>query len=179
MAKRDLIESNYERLYDRLVFYAMGLLRDRRDAEDAVNEVYASILQREGVSFENETALKSYLVRSVRNRALDRLEKKDGLRHAAPLSSLRIIDIQVREETFMELDEKLLDEIRRCVEALPPRTRRVVEMVMVDGMKYTDVARGLGISVNSVKTLLQRGTGMLRRHFAGREDLFMLHLLLI
>lgn len=104
MADHDLIESSYDRLYDRLVFFATGILRNRRDAEDTVHEVYVSILRREGLSFENEKALKSYLVRSVRNRAIDRLEKIDGLRHALPISGLWLIDMQVREETFMDTD---------------------------------------------------------------------------
>jgi RNA polymerase sigma-70 factor (ECF subfamily) len=179
MAIDELIESTWDRLHDRLVFYAMGLVRDRRDAEDTVHEVYASLLQREGVDFENEKALTVYLIRSVRNRAIDRLEKKDGLRRATPLSELRAIDMQVREQTIADIDEELLAEIRSRVELLPPQTRRVLEMVMVDGMKYGEAARELGISVNSVKTLLQRATRLLRRHFAGREEAMMLHLLMM
>ena len=40
-------------------------------------------------------------------------------------------------------------------------------------MKYQEVADQLGVSINTVKTLLKNGMRYLRERFAGRVDLFL------
>lgn len=60
---------------------------------------------------------------------------------------------------------------------LPPKTRSIIIGVFYEGKKYREVAEELNISVNTVKTMLNSGVATLRKHFKGREDVFLLHLI--
>ncbi len=57
---------------------------------------------------------------------------------------------------------------------LPEKTRRVVNGVMLEEKMYKEVAEELGVSLNTVKTLLRLGIRELRELLKGKEGLFML-----
>lgn len=60
--------------------------------------------------------------------------------------------------------------LRECVEMLPPRSRRAVEMRYAEGAGRGEMARVLGLRPNGVKTLLQRIRAALRRCVEERRD---------
>ena len=60
--------------------------------------------------------------------------------------------------------------MREAVAGLPERTRLVVEGVALEEMSYKEVAERLGVSVNTVKTLLRLGMKELRERMKGKED---------
>jgi RNA polymerase sigma-70 factor (ECF subfamily) len=59
--------------------------------------------------------------------------------------------------------EGLLAALRRCVEALPERSRLVVELVYRDDASRADVARELQLTEHGARALLQRLRGALRQ----------------
>lgn len=168
------IEHAFAQFHEVLVLYARQLLGSRKDAEDVVQDVYIRIMSRQELSFDNPLALKSYALRAVRNMALDRMERKDTLRR-----TVDIINQEVADEVLPAVDEDTLVEIRRRIEALPSRTRRVIEMVFFEGMKYREAAAALGVSENTVKTFVRLGLNSLRSHFRGREEMLVQSMMLM
>jgi RNA polymerase sigma factor (sigma-70 family) len=53
-------------------------------------------------------------------------------------------------------------QIRKCLEALPPRYRRVLEMQYMDGMSYSAIASGNEMSEQAVKGVLDRARKQMR-----------------
>jgi RNA polymerase sigma-70 factor (ECF subfamily) len=71
--------------------------------------------------------------------------------------------------------EQTLQRLTTLAGELPAQQRRVVELCFVKAMDYKEIAHAMGISVNTVKTHLQRAMKILRDGM--REDLFLLFLL--
>ena len=65
----------------------------------------------------------------------------------------------------MTISQELMDSIRRAINELPQKTRIVVIAIIVEGKRYKEAAEELGVSVNTVKTLLQYGLKQLRQQF--------------
>ena len=76
-----------------------------------------------------------------------------------------IPDISVVERVWEDeeiMRDEMIDQVLKALEALPPRSRVVLECVHLKNMKYAEVAELLGISVATVKTLLVRSLKTLR-----------------
>ncbi len=78
------------------------------------------------------------------------------------------------QEEAERLDEEAVAAIRQALGMLPEKTRRVVNGVMLEEKMYKEVAEELGVSLNTVKTLLRLGIRELRELLKGKEGLFML-----
>ena len=76
------------------------------------------------------------------------------------------------EEEAMTVSQELIEAIRKAIEELPQKTRMVVMAVVVEGKKYKETAEELGVSVNTVKTLLSGGLKQLRQQFSDTLLLF-------
>ena len=160
----------FERYYKPLVLFANSIISDQVYAEDLVQEVFYHFIRGEVYRKITPEVLATYLFRSVKNAALDRLNQKKIV--ASPLNTLRY---DIMEEEYQTIDPEVIFAIHRAIKSLPGRTRLVVEAVFLKGKKYKEVAEELHISVNTVKTLLANGLKQLRTLFS--ETLILLFFL--
>lgn len=139
----------FDRYYKPLVVWAASFLNDVAQAEDVVQDFFIKIWEKEnGRRLQPET-LKAFLYTSVRNLALDRLEKKDPLHHTTDFNS-----IDKSWEEYDNFKEEMFRLIKKEVDKLPPRSREIIQCVYLKGMRYKETAALLGISVATVNTLL-------------------------
>lgn len=112
-------------------------------------------------------SLRSYLVRAVRNRCLDYLDSRKQ-KHEISFSELE--DGDLLGERYIPADdyplgtllEKELDhEIRRAISRLPEECRRVFLKSRFEEKKYEEIARELGISINTVKYHIKNALSLL------------------
>lgn len=160
----------FQRYYKPLLLFANSIISDQAYAEDLVQEVFYHFIRGEVYRKIMPEVLATYLFRSVKNAAMDRLSQKKTV--VSPLDMLRY---DVMEEEYQTIDPELIFAIHRAIKALPGRTRLVVEAVFLQGKKYKEVAEELQISVNTVKTLLAKGLKQLRTLFS--ETLLLLYML--
>lgn len=146
------IRELFNRYYKPLVLFADEFLKDSGVAEDLVQEFYVRLWEDEYLKNVFPSALSSYLFASVRNSCIKYGIKKDVLKDAT-----EITDFDIPIETFSSIDEPEIQRVMKEMELLPEQTRRVVEGIVIKELKYKEVAQELNISVNTVKTLLQRG----------------------
>ena len=156
------MEHLFDKYYKPLVVWAAGILNHVMQAEDVVQDFFIRLWERqEGRALQAET-LRSFLYTSVRNLALDRLEKKDPLRHAA--------DVSQCEWTWEEYDtreEEMLARVRAEIAALPERSRAVMDCIYAEGLSYKATAERLGVSVATVNTLLVNAVKKIRKNCSG------------
>ena len=112
-------------------------------------------------------SLRSYLVRAVRNRCLDYLDSRKQ-KHEITFSELE--DGDLLGERYIPADdyplgtllEKELDhEIRQAIGRLPEECRRVFLKSRFEEKKYEEIARELGISINTVKYHIKNALSLL------------------
>jgi RNA polymerase sigma-70 factor (ECF subfamily) len=143
--------------YRPLVIWADTFLQDITQAEDLVQEFFVKLWERRGGGQLQATTLKSYIFTSVKNLALNILEKKDPLKHAQALTRL-----DRASPEYDDLTEQMLKEVESEIEQLPVRSKEIIKAVYIEGLRYKEVAERYAISVSTVKTLLVKTLKKLR-----------------
>lgn len=152
----------FRSFYGEMCTFAFRYLRSREDAEDVVQDVFAAIWQRRS-AWNVEGDVRAYLFGAVRNRALRRSEQLT--RHEKRTNMLRF-DAAL-ERSGPPVDRHLEDEeveanVRAAIAALPDRSREIVVLRWQHQMKYSEIAKTMGISVKGVENQLARATKKLR-----------------
>lgn len=149
----------FKRYYKPLVMLSSSFLPDNHFAEDVVQDVFYKFIKDRAYLRVLPGTLTTYLTKCVRNDCLNRL------RDEKPLSRADLLQFDVAEEESTEYSPELIDKVWQAIDALPAKTRMVVVSIIMLGKKYKEAAEELGVSVNTVKTLLHNGITALRRQF--------------
>jgi len=151
------IEDLFKLYYRPLCMYAIGQLHDVNYAEDVVMDCYVKFWNRQKHS--NDIAdVKSYLYLMVRNACYD---FNRNSQKAMPSIDLNIVENkseQDDDECFSEIAANLWT----AIDSLPQQCRRIFLMSKRDGMKYSDIAQELGLSVKTIETQVSKAYKILR-----------------
>ncbi len=142
-------ESLFRSTYSSLVNYARTLLKDNDTAEEIVQDLFY-IMWRDRKKIKIISSLNGYLFRSVYNKSMHYLEhQKVVKRHAGKAVAGISIDTEDPAEVlkYKELHEK----IAKIIEKLPERCARIFCMSRFEGLKYSEIAEELSISVKTVE----------------------------
>jgi RNA polymerase sigma-70 factor (ECF subfamily) len=105
---------------------------------------------------------KSYLYKIITNNVLDIL-KHERVRQQYVQFVLQSAREGMDAEDFNRADiKKLQADINAAIAGLPEQMRRVFEMSRYEGLKYTQIAEQLNISVKTVETQMSRALAKLR-----------------
>ena len=149
--------------YAALVGLAEGMLRSRAAAEDVAQEVMLELWRRRETMMIQES-LRAYLIRSTRNRALNQIRHANVQRKAEPELA--------RDEAVFPTGASLLvaGELREAINAavaeLPPACREVFTLSRTQGLRYTEIAATLGISVKTVESQMGKALRHMRNRLA-------------
>ena len=168
VSKKNGFEDIYKEYSKPMFLYALSFLILEDEAEDVIQEVFINFWKDDTYQKIKNEVTKTYLFRSVKNNCLNRLKKKDVLR-----DRLDLFREDVAEEEMMTWNDELIQEVETEIAEMPEQTREIIQGVFFREMKYQEVADQLGISINTVKTLLKNGMRHLRERFAERMDLFL------
>jgi RNA polymerase sigma-70 factor, ECF subfamily len=142
-------ESLFRSSYVSLVRYAGTLVRDHDTAEEIVQDLFFRLWQdREKIKI--KSSLNGYLFRSVHNSCLHWIDHNRIVeKHAAEMSVKEGENAQNTEEIirFIELQEK----VAQILERLPERCGRIFCMNRFDGLKYSEIAEKMSLSVKTVE----------------------------
>ena len=147
---------------------AFGLLRNRQDAEDAVQEAFLKLFRGEAwLRMENE---KGFLARTVWRVALDHLPK--AVERMADVAEMQLTATGEAgaspEQNVVDEDERAL--LRRLIDGLPEELRQPLVLSSVEEMTSREVAEALGIPEGTVRTRVMRARTELRRRFLGMKE---------
>jgi RNA polymerase sigma-70 factor (ECF subfamily) len=150
------------RLYDRyasiLLALALRILRDRREAEDLLHDVFLEVWRSARDYDLTRGRVRTWLIIRMRSRALDvtksaRVSRRSG-------------DTDVLERMASEAEDVGGSPDRRRVRAalaeLTAEQRQVLELAYFDGQSCSDIAERVGIPIGTVKSRLAAGLGKLR-----------------
>ena len=145
--------------YPSLVRTAESIARSRAVAEEIVQDAMLELWRRRE-SLAHDTAPQAYLFQSTRNRALNYVRHERVERKAEPILTDRSeIDASASAEV---VEEEIEVALRRAVAELPERCREVFELSRTSGLKYSEIAAVLGISVKTVEAQMGRALRSLR-----------------
>lgn len=172
---RDGEENAYKYLFDHhyavLCHIAVQYVHDDFLAETIVSDVILHIWEKRE-DLEITTSLRSYLVQSVRHRCLD-WAKSQRVKREIPASSRLFNDFPVADylqddnsQLGRLLEKELENEIMRTINSLPSKCGEVFRLSRFEGMSNEDIARQLGISINTVKYHIKHALTLLNQHLS-------------
>ena len=164
---RDALARIYEKYTDYLLTLAIALLNDVNTAEDVLHDVFVSFAK-SAESFRLRGSLKAYLATCVINRARDRIRVNQRqplrLEEAGLISSKS--DGPVKSVICSEESLRLGCAMAR----LAYQQREAVVLHLKGGMKFRQIAKLQGVSVNTVQGRYRYGLNKLRSILNGEVE---------
>lgn len=166
----------YRRYHDDLLFAVrvhLGPgLRGALESEDILQSVVLDAF-RALPSYEHRHSggLRAYLHSRVVNKIRDRARRMGTLKRdgAVPLSHEIEAELASTEGPTYFAGERL-EQLERCLAALPPEMARVIVLRKVDGLSSQDVAARIGKSDAATRKLYSRALARLSLLMGARED---------
>ena len=157
-------ESLFRSSYVSLVKYAKTLIKDHDNAEEIVQELFFKLWKdREKIKI--ESSLNGYLFRSVHNSCLHYIEHHRVVERHAEEMSIRQTDSGENPSDILNYKE-LQARIARILEKLPERCGMIFYMSRFEGLKYTEIAEKLSVSVKTVESNMGRALKEFRKVLA-------------
>lgn len=161
-------EEAYKYLYDHhypvLCHIAVQYVHDEFLGETLVNDTIFHLWEIRETLHINST-LRSYLIRSVRNRCLDYLKAQSTQREqlVSNVADLPIVRSAESDDYPLGhlLAQELEERIAQAIDSLPSDCKRVFKLSRFEGKKQEEIAKELHISVNTVKYHMKRALSLL------------------
>ncbi len=159
-------------LLDSLYGTALHLTRDRKDAEDLVQETYLRAF-RFFESFAPGTNVKAWMYRILRNTFINRYRAARARPEEVDFDKVEAAWESAVDETWLRarrlptpeeaaLEGVLDEEVSAALDELPEDYRAVVLLALVEDLTYKEVAEALSIPIGTVMSRLHRGRKLLQ-----------------
>jgi RNA polymerase sigma-70 factor (ECF subfamily) len=143
-------ESLFRSSYASLVRYAMTLIKDHDTSEEIVQDLFFRLWKdKEKLSI--ASSLNGYLYRSVHNKCLHYIEHNRVVERHAEEISYREPEKQESPAEILQYKE-LQTKIARILERLPERCGQIFYMSRFEGLKYSEIADKLSVSLKTVES---------------------------
>lgn len=165
----------FRNYYAALCHYAERYIKDQSLAEDVVAQVFCNLfIKRQELVIQS---IEPYLFFSVRNSALNSLRSRKNISETdktsdyemLPLSGLAGNDFS--NPMLHREAEKLLED---AINTLPPKCREIFLLSRNERLSHKEIAKKLGISVNTVETQMSRAIKKLSKLLGDYIRLFSL-----
>lgn len=137
-------------LQNKLHSVATNLLNDQSEAEDAIQDTFCNLWNRDLPETSEETRYKLFAV--LRNVCLNKLRSKHRF---SPITD----NIIIPHEDQYEESERIKGLLFK---SLTPLQTKILQMIVSDEMDYEEVAERLELSVESVRTNVYRARKKMR-----------------
>ena len=145
---RDALCRIYEKYVDFLLTLAIALSNDVNMAEDAVHDVFVSFAA-SAQNFRVRGSLKNYLATCVINRLRDQFRADQRQPAALSKDDLISSDSDSPEQLVITSEESL--RLNNAVNQIQYQQRETVILHIKGGLKFRQIARLQGVSVNTVQ----------------------------
>ena len=156
------LEIVYRMTRVKLFGICLRILGDRKEAEDALQDVYINLWQRADRYDPARASPISWLATFARNRAIDRLRTGKvrggavGIEEAAPLP-----DESPLADALL-VDAEPAAPIHKCIAGLDTRTQTHIRAAFFEGKTYAQLADQAGVPLGTMKSWIRRGLQRLR-----------------
>jgi RNA polymerase sigma-70 factor (ECF subfamily) len=161
-------EEAFERLFKRnykvLCDYCTNIVKSRQVAEDVVQEVYAEIWRNQSEWSPGHT-LRSYLLRAVKNRAINKMNKRETEQTYLERKAAEPDDIENNTAKILKR-QHFKQKVHDAVRTLPDRARQVYTLHRREGYTYKEIAKIMNISVKTVERQMSRSLRKLRNRLS-------------
>ena len=139
-------KTEYEEFFPALKYFALHYIGDEEVVCDLIQDLWIRIWEKAEV-FENQSAFKTYLYRSVRNNCLTYLRdirrRESRMAYYEPEETEEAFVNQMIEAEVYALINKIFDEL--------PSASRQVYLKSLEGKSHKEISEELHIAINTIK----------------------------
>ena len=155
-------ETLYHKYRDAMITYAFSMLNNQDAAIDAVDSaLYAIAKNIKSLPCDSDTTLeKAYIYKVLKNAALNEAKKlKRTVNIDYYAEEFEFVDHTTPADTLISYEtlKKLTDYIKK----MPDEYRDTLTLRYLHNLSCSEISVALGISINTVKSRVRRGTSML------------------
>ena len=150
----------YSAASPKLFSVLLRILRQRAEAEDALQEVFVKIWQRADRFRPEEGRAQTWMTAIARNHAIDMLRARKPQASVID-EAYDLASDEVDPETAA-VNRSEGDRIDRCMKTLESDKADAVKRAYVEGLSYQDLAEMYNIPLNTMRTWLRRSLLKLR-----------------
>ena len=167
IGNNDYISYNklFDRYYGRLCQYVYSLLMDRNDAEDVVQELFLNLWKNRG-RIEIKENVSGYLYRMSNHQALNFIRSQVQTGSLSENQDLLLLSYEDNQLETEEFRIALYD----CIDHLPDRSREVLLLHRVKGLKQKEISEKLSISVKTIKNQIWMSVQKLKECLEMKEE---------
>ena len=155
------------RLTPRLYNHAARVLRDRSEAEDAVQETLLRLWKVAPDWRQGEAQVSTWCYRVLVNLCTDRLRAR---RPSVDIEAIAEPPANLRTAVERMTDTARSDALTRALATLPDRQQQAVALRHIEELGNPEIAEIMDISVEAVESLIARGKRALKTALEGRRD---------
>lgn len=145
----------FRKYYGKLCSYCVRFVHSKAIAEDIVSEIFTNFWQKK-VYEKIDTSFRAYLYRSVQFRSYNFL-KKEFLRE---VNEPHDVDFAGKERVEKPDDilfyHELAARLDKIIRNLPSQCRKAFQMSRLEGMKYSEIANEMNLTLSAVEKLISR-----------------------
>jgi len=163
------LEDLHRLMANRLFGLILKVLKDRHEAEDALQETFLKIWKKAGNYREQSGSALSWLLTVARNTAFDRYRARN--RRSDQLETFKedMKDDPAVNRPSSSADENLVDQerkktVREALHNLGQDQREAIEMAFFSGHTQIEVSEKLGVPLGTIKARIRRGMQSLKPH---------------
>ena len=154
-----------------LVLTSFQIVKDKDTAKDVVQDFFINYWEkRDHTEILN---FKSYAARAVKNLSISYLRKIETENKRNDSFSIELHEnVFVDQQTIKEeLDAQLKkeQELHQLIERLPKKRKEIFLAFVNDDLSYEEIAKKYGISINTVKTQMQRSYTFIKANIKGND----------
>jgi RNA polymerase sigma-70 factor (ECF subfamily) len=155
----------FTRHHDRVCRLALRISKDTTMAEDLVSEVFLEVWRNAG-RFEQRSSVATWLLAITKYKTLSKIRRRRDEESLDIEAAAEVVDPSRTPEAALARQQGAAA-IRRCVNALTPEHRTIIDLIYYKGRTVKDVARLTGIPESTAKTRMfyarKRLSQLLRR----------------
>lgn len=159
---RSALEDIYRLTNVKLFGICLRILGDRKEAEDALQDVYISLWRNASRYDATRASPIAWLATFARNRAVDRLRTGKVRRGAVPVDEAAGLADDAPLADHMLIDGERVARVHTCIETLDDPQRGAIRSAFLDGYTYAELAERQDVPLGTMKSWIRRGLARLR-----------------
>ena len=156
------LEEIYDATRVKLFGICFRILGDRKEAEDALQDVYVNLWQRADRYDPSRASPISWLATFARNRAVDRLRTGKVRGGAVPVEEANPLPDEAPLADSLLVDAESAAQVHTCLGHLDQKTRDNIRSAFFDGFTYAELAERADVPLGTMKSWIRRGLQKLR-----------------
>lgn len=155
------IEELFTAYYARLCEFAYRIVACHETAEDLVQNVFVSLLEKNQLVCVSPGSERPYLYGMVKHAALNNVRRQNIAERIFKKHAPR--ETEERDISHHMMYAEVLGELHAALNTLPKGCVDICKLAYFEGKKNGEIAIALGVSINTIKSQKQRALKLLRQ----------------